>query len=165
MKFQKKLEEAITSADPEWDSHWINYKMLKKYVKNKLQTSMTNSKEEVIVRTKESEFTKLVVNELRKCCNFYDTMSTQLQQRKSWIRQCLDHYERHAVNENLRPRARLLQACLNFYRDLLLIENYAIMNYCGFSKILKKHDKRSRYKIRDTFMTRFVQAQDFARYA
>jgi hypothetical protein len=24
---------------------------------------------------------------------------------------------------------------------VLLLENFAIMNYCGFSKILKKHDK------------------------
>jgi len=36
---------------------------------------------------------------------------------------------------------RLLMACVKFYKDVLLIENFAIMNYCGFSKILKKHDK------------------------
>jgi len=28
-----------------------------------------------------------------------------------------------------------------FYRDALMLENFAIMNYCAFSKILKKHDK------------------------
>lgn len=30
------------------------------------------------------------------------------------------------------------------YKDLLMLENYAVMTYCGFSKILKKHDKNSR---------------------
>jgi len=30
---------------------------------------------------------------------------------------------------------------LFLYQDLLLLENYAVMNYCGFSKIVKKHDK------------------------
>jgi hypothetical protein len=35
----------------------------------------------------------------------------------------------------------LLTACVKFYRDVLMMENFAIMNYCGFSKILKKHDK------------------------
>lgn len=37
--------------------------------------------------------------------------------------------------------ARLLTACVNFYRDMLVVENFAILNYDGFSKILKKHDK------------------------
>ena len=38
-------------------------------------------------------------------------------------------------------RSRLLRATVKFYTDVLLLENFAIMNYCGFSKILKKHDK------------------------
>ena len=40
---------------------------------------------------------------------------------------------------------RLLMGCVKFYKDVLLIENFAIMNYCGFSKILKKHDKLTGY--------------------
>jgi len=36
---------------------------------------------------------------------------------------------------------RFLVACLKFYKDVLLLENFAIMSYCAFSKILKKHDK------------------------
>jgi SPX domain protein involved in polyphosphate accumulation len=36
---------------------------------------------------------------------------------------------------------RLLMACVRFYKDVLLLENFTLMNYCGFSKILKKHDK------------------------
>lgn len=39
------------------------------------------------------------------------------------------------------PNRRLMAACVKLYKDLLLLENFAIMNYCGFSKILKKHDK------------------------
>lgn len=39
------------------------------------------------------------------------------------------------------PGKRLMAACVKLYKDLLLLENFAIMNYCGFSKILKKHDK------------------------
>lgn len=39
------------------------------------------------------------------------------------------------------PNKRLMAACVKLYKDLLLLENFAIMNYCGFSKILKKHDK------------------------
>ena len=36
---------------------------------------------------------------------------------------------------------QLLDNIAKFYTDLLLLENFAVMNYCGFGKILKKHDK------------------------
>ena len=34
-----------------------------------------------------------------------------------------------------------MRVLCRFYRDALMLENFAIMNYCAFSKILKKHDK------------------------
>ena len=49
--------------------------------------------------------------------------------------------ENEEVVQEKNTWTRLLMACVKFYKDVLLIENYAIMNYCGFSKILKKHDK------------------------
>ncbi|KAH8045193.1 hypothetical protein JL722_14344 [Aureococcus anophagefferens] len=48
-----------------------------------------------------------------------------------------------------------------YYRDLLLLENYAIINYCGFSKILKKHDKRTGFATRSQFMRICVAPQPF----
>lgn len=39
---------------------------------------------------------------------------------------------------------QLLGEIVKFYTDLLLLENYAVMNYCGFGKILKKHDKSTK---------------------
>lgn len=40
---------------------------------------------------------------------------------------------------------QLLDNIAKFYTDLLLLENFAVMNYCGFGKILKKHDKVTGY--------------------
>ena len=53
---------------------------------------------------------------------------------------------------------------MTYYRDLLLLENYAIMNYCGFSKILKKHDKQTGFTTRTQFMRVCVAPQPFTRY-
>ena len=44
------------------------------------------------------------------------------------------------------------------------LENYAVMNYCGFGKILKKHDKLSRYPTKAAYMARLVNCQAFAQY-
>ena len=59
---------------------------------------------------------------------------------------------------------RALSACVTYYRDLLLLENYAIINYCGFSKILKKHDKQTGFVTRAQFMRICVAPQPFTHY-
>ena len=55
-------------------------------------------------------------------------------------------------------------ACVRFYKDVLLLENYAIMHFCGISKILKKHDKMTGYCTRDAFMQKVMKSQNFVNY-
>jgi hypothetical protein len=55
-------------------------------------------------------------------------------------------------------------ACVRFYKDVLLLENFAIMNYCGFSKILKKHDKVTGFITRDAFMRNVMNHQNITHY-
>lgn len=82
------------------------------------------------------------------------------------------HELRRPVSRALAARSTLLHesnekalaACVAYYRDLLLLENYAIMNYCGFSKILKKHDKRTGHETRARFMRVCVTPQPFTHY-
>ncbi|CAN0461065.1 unnamed protein product, partial [Discosporangium mesarthrocarpum] len=57
-----------------------------------------------------------------------------------------------------------MEACVKLYRDLLLLENYAIMNYCGFSKILKKHDKVTGFLTREQFMKNVCNQAPFVHY-
>jgi len=60
---------------------------------------------------------------------------------------------------------RLLQACVKFYKDVLLLENFAIMAYCSISKILKKHDKLTGYVTRDAFMRNVMPQQNVTNYS
>uniref|UniRef100_A0A7S2E3B1 SPX domain-containing protein n=1 Tax=Helicotheca tamesis TaxID=374047 RepID=A0A7S2E3B1_9STRA len=50
------------------------------------------------------------------------------------------------------------------YKDLLLLETFAIMTYCSFSKILKKHDKVTGYNTRNAFMANVVNKANFTNY-
>ena len=52
----------------------------------------------------------------------------------------------------------------NLHNSLLLLETYAIMNYCAFSKILKKHDKKTGYNTKMAFMKNVVNRSNFATY-
>ena len=46
----------------------------------------------------------------------------------------------------------------------MLLENYAIMNYCGFSKILKKHDKLTGYTTREAYLKNVLSKQNFTHF-
>ena len=46
----------------------------------------------------------------------------------------------------------------------MLLETYAIMTYCSFSKILKKHDKVSGHNTREPYMSQVVQPANFSHY-
>jgi hypothetical protein len=58
----------------------------------------------------------------------------------------------------------LLGACLSLYKDEIMLENFAVMAHTAFSKIMKKHDKRTRFATREAFMAKLVNHQPFARY-
>jgi len=58
----------------------------------------------------------------------------------------------------------LAKSIYRLYKDLLLLETFAIMTYCGFSKILKKHDKVTGYHTRSAFMANIVDKANFTNY-
>ena len=58
----------------------------------------------------------------------------------------------------------MLGSVVKFYMDLLLLENFAVINYCGFGKILKKHDKVTGYVTKEAYMQRMVNPQEFTHY-
>jgi hypothetical protein len=58
----------------------------------------------------------------------------------------------------------MAKSIYRLYKDLLLLELYAIMTYCSFSKILKKHDKVTGYKTRIAFMANVVNKANFIHY-
>ncbi|CAM9605057.1 unnamed protein product [Ectocarpus sp. 12 AP-2014] len=114
----------------------------------------------------EVEFYRLLRQELRKCSEFFTGVEGQV---------CLE-VRQARVNEGWRqlllpnvvvegnPNKRLMAACVKLYKDLLLLENFAIMNYCGFSKILKKHDKLTGFRTRESFMKNVVNNAPFVQY-
>ena len=58
----------------------------------------------------------------------------------------------------------LAKSIYRLYKDLLLLETFAIMTYCSFSKILKKHDKVTGYETRAAFMENIVNKANFTHY-
>ena len=60
--------------------------------------------------------------------------------------------------------SRLMEACKVLYVDLVMLENYAVMNYGGFAKILKKHDKNTRFVTQEMYLRKVVNPKPFSTY-
>lgn len=89
----------------------------------------------------EVDFFKLLKSEMKKVSDFYASTEQLYSIRKARVWGAFDMLQNEGVIHDKNTWTRLLCACVKFYKDTLLLENFAIMNYCGFSKILKKHDK------------------------
>jgi len=112
----------------------------------------------------EVAFFRLLHAEVRKAIDFFDKVE----------RECVVREQVVTVGMNIlkKPEASMVEdrwsvisrAIFFLYRDLLLLETFAIMTYFSFSKILKKHDKVTGYNTRDPFMVNVVNKANFTNY-
>uniref|UniRef100_A0A7R9YCT0 SPX domain-containing protein n=1 Tax=Pinguiococcus pyrenoidosus TaxID=172671 RepID=A0A7R9YCT0_9STRA len=200
MKFCKNLLEVVDLSHPEWAPFWMDYKTLKKRLKDMSAAKRSGAspkkrgRREVAIAEDalEIQFFSHLMAELRKTEEFYKGAETEFRIRisrvREGVRQLLEPAYRpvepetstddsdsadashapvaggEAVAPENPKRRRALSACVRIYKDLLLLETYAIMSYCAFSKILKKHDKVTGYTTRTQYMSRVVNPKPFTKY-
>lgn len=173
MKFGKNLASVIEFSDPEWSPYWMNYKFLKKKINDIVDEDGFEKKAsegEVSDATglkksnAEIEFFKLLRRELQKANEFFKAEEALFKIRRQRVMDAFLILQRSADHCDKATWTRLTMACVKFYEDVLLLENFAIMNYCGFSKILKKHDKRTGYSTREAFMRKVMDNQCFTHH-
>jgi hypothetical protein len=112
----------------------------------------------------EIAFFKLLNSELRKAIHFFDKAQLELEIREARVREGID-IMRKANSLMVSEKWSLMAKSLyRLYKDLLLLETYAIMTYCSFSKILKKHDKATSHCTRVAFMKNVVNKANFTHY-
>lgn len=163
----------VETSDPEWGPYWINYKFLKRKINEIVEDKggvrvtdqmQVRSPQELSKSNREVEFFRLLRSELKKSSDFFASTEAIYKIRKERIWEAFKLLEDPEVIQDKNTWTRLLMACVKFYKDVLLIENFAIMNYCGFSKILKKHDKMTGFKTREAFMRNVMNHQNFTHY-
>ena len=187
MKFGRNLKKIVALSDPEWGPFWMNYNHLKRKIKREIaahqggssSSSSSGGNDEVEVvdgvnpqdvigrllkSSAEVEFFRLLREELKKTDDFYKSAEEIFKIRLQRVRAAFEMLKSNPAGSDKNTWTRLLTACVKLYRDVLMLENYCIMNYCGFSKILKKHDKATGFRTRDPFMFNVMGAQSFTEY-
>lgn len=112
----------------------------------------------------EVAFFKMLHSELRKAIHFFDRAQEEFSIREERVREGMEITKKpNSIMVNGKW-SLLAKSLYRLYKDLLLLETYAIMTYCAFSKILKKHDKNTRYNTRSAFMANVVNKANFTHY-
>ncbi|XP_026168882.1 xenotropic and polytropic retrovirus receptor 1 homolog [Mastacembelus armatus] len=165
MKFTEHLSAHIT---PEWRKQYIQYEAFKEmlYAAQDQAPSIEVTDEDTVKRYYakfEEKFFQTCEKELAKINTFYSEKLAEAQRRfatlQNELQSSLDaQRESSATARGLRRRKTVFAlsqqerckhrnikdlqlAFSEFYLSLILLQNYQNLNFTGFRKILKKHDK------------------------
>nr|WPQ75098.1 xenotropic and polytropic retrovirus receptor 1 [Antheraea pernyi] len=153
MKFAEHLSAHIT---PEWRKQYINYEEMKAMLYTTVEEapSAENVEPEVLARhfaNFEETFFHYCDQELKKINTFYSEKLAEATRKfatlQSELKSHFDTLKPKGGGDSKKPPIprrkvqELKLAFSEFYLSLILLQNYQNLNYTGFRKILKKHDK------------------------
>uniref|UniRef100_A0A0D6QSH1 SPX domain-containing protein n=1 Tax=Araucaria cunninghamii TaxID=56994 RepID=A0A0D6QSH1_ARACU len=142
--FGKKLKQR---QYPEWQRYYINYKLMKKNVRQYAQQIQGGTEDR---RRVLKEFSRMLDYQIEKTVLFVLQEQGHLASRIEALGE-----ERDALMQQLDiPRMQALrEAYRSVGQDLLRLLHFVEINAIGLRKILKKFDKRIGYKITDYYVT------------
>ncbi|KAI1320269.1 phosphate system positive regulatory protein pho81 [Mortierella claussenii] len=176
MKFGKQIQ---FQQIPEWQSHYMSYKGLKKIINSLIQErtqasvtiaaspppgsdepSLLEDEPSADPQSQKAAFFFKLERELEKVNSFYLQKESELKVR---LRSLIDK-EKVVLARQGRPGTHssitsLKEAYRQFEQDLNKLQKFVETNGTGFRKILKKWDKRSKSTTKELYLTRQVDLQ------
>ncbi|XP_011697039.1 PREDICTED: xenotropic and polytropic retrovirus receptor 1-like isoform X2 [Wasmannia auropunctata] len=160
MKFAERLSAHIT---PEWRKQYINYEEMKELLYAAVEQAPSADVTEAYVLDSfygkfDEKFFHYCDKELAKINTFYSEKLAEATRRFATLNNELSEilsvsedaqsrkarYRSHILHKkpvSARKLQELKLAFSEFYLFLILLQNYQDLNFTGFRKILKKHDK------------------------
>ena len=165
MKFAEHLGAHIT---PEWRKQYIQYEEMKAMLYAGLEQAPCAElvEEEVLTRYfarfDESFFT-YCDKELTKINTFYAEKIAEATRKFAMLRSELEgpEFEQAGRKKLRRKTLDLKLAFSEFYLSLILVQNYQNLNFTGFRKILKKHDKMLKTEAGGAWREEHVETAQF----
>ncbi|CAI5745138.1 unnamed protein product [Peronospora destructor] len=178
MKFGKVLQQSTQMSPSAWEVYWADYKLLKKIIKDcaqikkeeklqgdtlvKIKPSAKEDNDSIRQSQDEMNFFRTLRVEIKKIADFFLKEQAKHTSQVTAINASFQQLK--ANPKSAEAKTMLMKDCVALYKELLLLENFAVMNFCGISKILKKHDKWTGYATRNKFMHTILMKQPFATY-
>ncbi|CAM9790786.1 unnamed protein product [Ascophyllum nodosum] len=108
-----------------------------------------------------------LLREIYKCRVFFLQNEDELKARTMRLQFALNQLKNPELSRLSSVKGfhvKLMKACVKFYRDALLLEDFAMVNYTAVIKLLKKRDKLTGASDQKVFMDEVMAAQPFAMY-
>jgi len=166
MKFAEHLAAHIT---PEWRKQYIQYEEMKMmlYAAVEQAPSQEVVEEEVSQRyfaSFDEKFFTHCDKELTKINTFYAEKLAEATRKFATLKSEMEESEKSSVTKKKVHRRKLMDLKLafsEFYLSLILLQNYQNLNFTGFRKILKKHDKLLKNDAGARWREEFVESSHF----
>ncbi|KAG0368346.1 VTC domain-containing protein [Gamsiella multidivaricata] len=140
MKFGNNLQNSIY---PPWENNYVQYNVLKKQLEAGL------SKPAGWTERDEGTFGETIDSDLTKVFNFVNAKFEELQERTTQAEVKVATFQ-EAYNQ--KAIETLTSSISEITDEVNQLSKYCRINYAGFLKIVKKHDKNVPYKLRPVFM-------------
>ncbi|TPX73314.1 hypothetical protein CcCBS67573_g05414 [Chytriomyces confervae] len=155
MKFGYRLAE---QRKPEWEYYYIKYDLCKRFLKN---TSSNLSEVD------EAAFVEILDRELEKVASFRKMKGDELSRRVSKCERSFSELCRRfpSISELVSSPVlgasteetmlvKLREEVNKILTEVGDLSKYTRLNYAGFMKILKKHDRYTQFQLKPTFLIR-----------
>ncbi|KAK9365468.1 hypothetical protein V1509DRAFT_633021 [Lipomyces kononenkoae] len=164
MKFGKYLAKRQLEL-PEYSNYFINYKALKKLIKS-LGSDPENKNArlaniETTLQAHKVTFFFRLERELEKVNAFYLQKEAELKLRLASLleKKKTAKSKSGAILKTSATFIALYEGFYRFRRDLDKLEQFVELNATGFSKVLKKWDKRSKSQTKELYLSTAVEVQ------
>lgn len=179
MKFGKYLASRQLEL-PEYSGHFIDYKSLKKLIKQlaipsnpngeitslEIQQALKENKASFFFRV-ERELDKVNSFYLEKQANLSVNLNLLLMKKYELFNKSNEYLNKkgdsdNLANANFKNSISFLNLYQNFkkiHQDLLRLQQFIELNETGFSKVVKKWDKRSKSHTKELFISTAVSVQ------
>ncbi|KAI8867785.1 SPX-domain-containing protein, partial [Ramicandelaber brevisporus] len=153
MKYGATLLESL---NPEWRFFYIEYGQLKTFLKDRLKINGNGQ----FTESDETEFVNMLENELDKVYSFQKLKSGEIQRHVKYCEHSIEEIGK-ASNEVGADPAEVSMRYLNVENEIngIIVEvnelaKFQRLNFAGFIKIVKKHDKHTGIPLKTMFSLR-----------
>lgn len=141
MKFGETLKQKIK---PEWKFYYIDYDGLKKLIKER------TSAKDFFEESDEANFVDHLESEMQKVLDFRDVKIGELTRH---VQYCEEKINTDSIKDE-KSKQELEAEISRVTDELVDLSGFTRLNYTGFIKILKKHDKHTAFMLKPMFMIR-----------
>lgn len=140
MAFNSYFREVLLKSNPVWSNDWIDYDGL-----HGLVTNLEKKKSDM------SEYESILQS--RSEVNFFRELKREIEKVDYFLRRMI-----HEINIRVRSLGPKINSSnlLGFYKEILFLQRYLVLNYIGLSNILFEHDKITGYSIQEALMSNSI---------